>query len=82
MKNTNFDFSGECHGVTTVGERGQVVIPHDVRQSLRLKQKDKLFVFSKLGRMIILIKAKDLQKFFDSMLPKGTPFKIVKKSKK
>jgi AbrB family looped-hinge helix DNA binding protein len=84
MKNVNkkFDFAGCCHGITTLGERGQIVIPQEARKELKLKQKDKLFVFSKLDSVLVLVKMNELQKVFDSMLPKGLPLKIVTKLKK
>lgn len=84
MKNVNkkFDFAGLCHGITTIGERGQIVIPQAARKELKLKQKDKLFVFSKLDSILVLVKMNELQRVFDSMMPKGSPLKIVKKTKK
>ncbi len=36
----------EFYGTTTLGEKGQVVIPAAARESLKLKKGDKLLVFS------------------------------------
>lgn len=55
-------------GTTTIGERGQVVIPAEVRQAMGLKTGDKLLVFCKFEKFIGLIKAVDL----DQMLEKIT----------
>jgi len=81
-KKNKFDFAGVCHGVTTMGERGQIVIPLEARKELNLKPKEKLFVFSKLGGILILIKARNMQKIFEMMMPEGMPMKVVTNKKK
>jgi len=37
----------KIHGAVRVGERGQVVIPAEIRESFHIKPGDKLFVFAK-----------------------------------
>jgi AbrB family looped-hinge helix DNA binding protein len=37
---------GKIFGTVTVGERGQVVIPVDVRKNFKIKSGDKLFVLA------------------------------------
>lgn len=59
-------------GTTTVGERGQVVIPADIRKGMDLKTGDKLLVFCKFDQIIGLIKAKDLNSFLDKMTDRMT----------
>jgi len=54
-------------GTTTIGERGQVVIPANIRKRMDLKTGDKLLVFCKFDQIIGLIKAKDLNSFLDRM---------------
>ncbi len=53
MKRPNPKFVGhhapEVAGTTTVGERGQVVIPAEARRTLRLKPGDRLIVLVKDG---------------------------------
>ncbi len=44
MKNL---FKGKFFGSVTVGERGQVVIPAEVRKSFKIKSGDKLIVLVK-----------------------------------
>lgn len=55
------------YGTTTIGEKGQMVIPAEARKSMNLKSGDKLLVFG-LGRnMVALTKFEHLEKFADSM---------------
>lgn len=66
-------------GVTTLGEKGQVVIPAEIRRKLKLKKGDKLIVFAKDKEMIGLSKASSLDKFLSHI----TAIKnIITKSKK
>ena len=45
---------GTCHGTTSLGERGQIVIPKKVRDGLGLGKGDNFLVIEK-GPMIILV---------------------------
>ncbi len=57
-------FRGEVHGTATVGERGQIVIPADVRELLRIKPGERLMVMVKPERKIIaLMRADDFNRF-------------------
>ncbi|PIS42763.1 MAG: AbrB family transcriptional regulator [Candidatus Kerfeldbacteria bacterium CG08_land_8_20_14_0_20_40_16] len=67
-------------GTATLGERGQVVIPADIRKRMDLKTGDKLLVFCKFDQIIGLIKAKDLNSFLDKMASHMT--EKIKKFKK
>lgn len=62
------DITGYCHGITTMGERGQVVIPQEARRKLKLKNKEKLFVYSRLGKILILIKTSEWDNLIKFML--------------
>lgn len=56
-------FKGKIYGVATIGERGQIVIPADVRKSLKVKPGDKLIVlFNPDRKLIRLIPEEDLSK--------------------
>lgn len=57
MKNEVF------YGTTTLGERGQAVIPAEARKALKLKAGDKLLVFSMHDDMLVMTKLSQLQKF-------------------
>ncbi len=55
------------HGRTTMGERGQIVIPQNIRTALKLKHGDPLVVIAKCGKIIVL-PAKNLEAFFESVM--------------
>jgi len=55
------------YGTTTIGKRGQVVIPVKLRKELALKTGDKMLVFSKGDKMIGLVRANNIDEFIDSM---------------
>ena len=51
----------KLYGTTTMGARGQVVIPVNARKDLKLKPGDQLLVLGKFGRALGLIKADQLE---------------------
>ncbi len=55
----------KMHGSVTVGTKGQVVIPKDVRDALNIKEGDTLMTMTKYGRLVGLIKAEDMADFID-----------------
>jgi AbrB family looped-hinge helix DNA binding protein len=55
---------GKVYGAVTVGERGQVVIPAELRKSFKVKPGDKLIVLAKHD-MINLIPAEEFNRFLD-----------------
>ena len=69
MRSNLFPHSdGQCYGVTTLGERGQVVVPTQLRKNLHLKTGEKLLVFSRFGKLVVLIKAAEFESFLSAML--------------
>lgn len=57
-------FKGKTYGSVTVGERGQLVIPADLRKTFNIKSGDQLMVFAKLDKKVIsLMPEKDFSKF-------------------
>ena len=48
------DMLGAFHGLTSIGERGQVVIPKTLRDSLDLKKGDKFIAVEKHGGIMLL----------------------------
>jgi AbrB family looped-hinge helix DNA binding protein len=57
----------EFLGSTTVGERGQVVIPQDARNSLEIGKGEKLLVFKLGERGILLSKVETFEKIAQKM---------------
>lgn len=55
------------HGTTTLGEKGQVVIPADARKAMGLKSGDKLLVFAMGQNMIALSKFEQLEHMADKL---------------
>ncbi len=59
-------FKGRTYGAVTVGERGQLVIPAELRKTLNIKPGDQLMVFAKTDKKIIsLIPSKDFSQFLE-----------------
>ena len=57
-------FKGKVYGTAMVGERGQLVIPADLRKDLNIKAGDRLMVFAKIDRkMISIMREKDFSDF-------------------
>lgn len=62
----NAIFKGRTYGPATVGERGQLVIPAELRKALNIKSGDQLMVFAKLDKKVIsLMPAKDFSRFLE-----------------
>lgn len=59
-----------CCGTTLVGERGQVVIPADIRKSMDLKAGDKLITFAKHDKALVMIKAENMERMVEKMTAK------------
>ena len=55
----------KMHGSVTVGTKGQVVIPKDVRDMLEITEGDTLMTMTKYGKFVGFIKAEDMEEFID-----------------
>ena len=53
----------EFYGATTVGAKGQVVIPAEARKAMSLKEGEKLLVFGMGCDMIAFVKLSNVEKF-------------------
>lgn len=59
-------FKGKAYGAATVGERGQFVIPSELRKAMNIKSGDQIMVFAKLDKKVIsLMPEKDFSKFLE-----------------
>lgn len=53
----------KLYGTTTLGARGQVVIPAEARRDLGLSPGDQLVVMGKFGKALGLIKTEEMESF-------------------
>lgn len=68
-------------GTSTLGEKGQIVIPAEARKSLRLKKGEKLLIFGMGKDMIVCSKLAQLEKFASRLAKKLTSIhEIIKKT--
>ncbi len=58
----------KVYGTTTVGERGQIVIPVEARKELDLKPGDHLIVMGKLGKALGIFKLEHLQEIISIIM--------------
>jgi len=69
------------YGTTTIGEKGQVVIPAQARESMSLKKGEKLLVFGMGSEMLALSKLAHLEKFASHLAQRLDAIrKIIKKT--
>ena len=61
----NSQNKAEAMDMVTLGERGQVVIPAQIRDRLGLKPGDKLMAFCKHAEMICLVPASSMRRLVD-----------------
>lgn len=53
------------HGSVTVGSKGQIVIPKEVRDILDINEWDSLLSITKYGKFVGFIKTDDVQEFIE-----------------
>lgn len=70
------------YGMTTIGERGQIVVPKEVRAAMKIRQGEKFFVFTHDKEMIAMIKPERFNALIREMSGVLTKIKKLKKHKK
>ncbi|AGK55352.1 AbrB/MazE/SpoVT family DNA-binding domain-containing protein [Bacillus sp. 1NLA3E] len=66
---------GKIFGTTSVGERGQVVIPAEAREELNIKPGEKFVVFGDARKgTVILVKSEIMNKFANFFFNKSKRF--------
>ncbi len=60
---TKKKISDRFYGTTTVGEKGQIVIPAEARQAMDITKGDKLLTFGIGSNMVALVKLSELEQF-------------------
>jgi len=74
-------FEKEFYGSTTIGERGQVVIPIEARKEMGMEPGEKLLVLGVHGKAIVLTKLSSLKKMSSEMKKRQAEIEeILKKS--
>ena len=61
---------GKFFGSTTVGKKGQVVIPMETRKAMSWDEGDKLLVFGLENGMVVVTKLDQVQEFADHLKKK------------
>lgn len=66
---------GKVLGTTTMGERGQIVIPSEAREELEIQPGEKFIVFgNKRKGAVILVKTETFNKFADFFMSASSKF--------
>ena len=83
MEQEHKDLIGKCFGSTTVGPRGQLVIPVEARKELGIDIGTKLLVFSHFrGRGLILVKVEAVEELLNIVSRRVDEFsKLVRETK-
>ena len=58
----------KLYGTTTIGARGQVVIPANARKDLGLKPGDQLVVMGKFNKVLGFVKTEQLAEFIECIM--------------
>jgi len=58
----------KLYGTTTLGSRGQLVIPAEARKDLKLSPGDQLLVMGKFGKVLGLIKSDQLGDLVETIM--------------
>ena len=59
------DIDVRMHGSVTVGTKGQIVIPKEVRDMLDIHEWETLLTITKYGKFVGFIKTEDVQEFIE-----------------
>jgi AbrB family looped-hinge helix DNA binding protein len=71
---------GKIFGTTSMGERGQVVIPSEAREELDIKSGEKFVVFGDARKgTVILVKSEIMNKFANFFFNKSKRFEKIAK---
>ena len=74
-------FKRKFYGSTTVGERGQVVVPAEAREDLGLEKGEKMLVFGVRDKGIFLTKLSSFKQFSNELERRQVEInKILKES--
>jgi len=80
MKSKQEPFSTDFLGMTVVGERGQVVIPKEIRDVLGLKSGARLLVLHHGNGALVMLPAENMKNLMEKMNKKFTNISKLMKS--
>ena len=70
------------HGMTTLGEKGQIVVPAEARKAMKLEKGEKFLVFSLDEDILIMSKTAGLERFASHLTEKLKDINALIKNKK
>jgi len=77
LKNNSF------YGTSTLGEKGQIVIPVEARKAMKIKKGEKLLVFGMPNELVVLCRLANVEKLVSHMTSKLSSLQeIIKGTKK
>jgi AbrB family looped-hinge helix DNA binding protein len=80
FKNVNKTLRRKLVGITTVGEKGQIVIPAELRKAMKLAKGEKLVVVKADNNAVILAKASQFEVFTAQLMKRLVSVrKLIKK---
>lgn len=82
MKNHHLHPEGQFYGSVTIGEKGQIVIPQEARENMKLKKGDRLLVFGMDEDMLAVAKLSHIEKITSHLSKKLKMIKEVSKKSK
>lgn len=82
MKDHPLHPEGQFYGSVTIGEKGQIVIPQEARENMKLKKGDKLLIFGMDDDMLAVAKLSHIEKITSHLSKKLQIIKEVSKKSK
>jgi AbrB family looped-hinge helix DNA binding protein len=82
MNKKTFNLDRQFYGSTTLGEKGQAVIPSEARKAMKLKKGEKLLVFGMGENLLALSKVSHLDKFASHLSEMAKQLKMLRKTLK
>lgn len=82
MKSHHLHPEGQFYGSVTIGEKGQIVIPQEARENMKLKKGDKLLIFGMDDDMLAVAKLSHIEKITSHLSKKLKMIKEVSKKNK
>lgn len=76
MKKSNSIGGHQFYGSTSVGARGQIVIPIKARKDFKIKNGEELLVFGAHGKFIAVAKLSEMKEFLEEL---SLQFKEIEK---